>query len=79
MFPFISAKLVKSERWFVITAASFTPVKVAVIVCEAVPSMEYTVSVSVAVEPEANACTSELVLSTVYVHAPVVALKVNAP
>ena len=56
---------------------SFTPVTVAVMVLEAVPSYEYTVSESVAVLPEPNACTAALVLSTVYVHAP--ELKVNVP
>ena len=39
----------------VIVGASLAPVTVTVMVLEAVPSVEYTVKVSVAVEPEAKA------------------------
>ena len=53
-----------------IVGTSFTPVIVTVICWVSVPSAEATVKVSVVVEPAANACTPELVLSNVYVQAP---------
>ena len=48
-----------------IVALSFAPLIVTVIACVAVPSDDFTVSVSVAVAPAPKACTEALVLSTV--------------
>ena len=63
----------------VMTAASFWPVTVTVIVCEALPSALWTLSVSVTEAPTFSACVAMALLSSVYVQAPLVLLNVKLP
>ena len=60
-------------------AASLVPVIVIVIVCDAVPSNDWTVKVSRSVSPGASASTVVLALSSSYSHAPVASSKVKVP
>ena len=60
-------------------ALSFEPLTVTSMICVAVPSELLTLRVSCTVWPETRPCVAARVLSSEYVHAPVVVLNVNVP
>jgi ABC-type tungstate transport system substrate-binding protein len=62
-----------------IAALSLEPVTVTSMICVAVPSLLFTLSVSCTVWPAVSACVVALLLSSAYVHAPLLVLNVKVP